>query len=273
MTGAPNLAGVCIVLVRTQGPINLGMVARLCTNFGVSDLRFCAPQCGVDVPEARMFSTHGREILLTAPVFPDLSSAVADCGLVIGSSARLRDGELGSSLAPHQVPEYLVNRPAERWALVFGNEADGLTSEELRCCQAWVHLDTWGDNQSYNLANAVAMTLYSIASHGVAHPGEAPPAATRAHVESLHGFWMTTLERFHYFRRAERERFGPQLSRFLGRQHLTVWDVQMLRGMLAQFHWFAFGDRGDGAADGDVGIDAPSAADAARVTAPDATRR
>ena len=41
------------------------------------------------------------------------------------------------------------------------------------------------------------------------------------------------------------ERFRPLLTRMLGRWHLTVNDVQALRGMLAQMNYFCFGQRFD----------------------------
>lgn len=245
---SPNLRGCTLVLVRTQGPINLGMIARLCGNMGIDDLRLVAPLCEVNCEDSRKFSTHSRDLLLAARVFPDLASAVADCGLVIGTSARFRDSELGTSKAPHEIPQILSERPAERWAVVFGNEADGLNTEELRCCQLWVHLDTFGANLSYNLANAVAITLYLVASQGVPprrSAEEVSPAATRQAVDSLYDYWLATLDRIQYFRRADVERFRPLLNRMLSRWHLTQLDIQALRGMLAQTNYFCFGRRFD----------------------------
>jgi len=238
------LSSACVILVRTQGPINLGMVARLCGNLGVTDLRLVAPLCEVNCPESRKFSTHSRELLLHAPIFPTLAEAVADCALVIGSSARLRDGELGPGLVPAQVPRLLEQRPAARFALVFGNEADGLNDSELRLCQAWVHLETFGENASYNLANACAITLYGVATAVPPAPSVLPPGATREHVEDLFENWQATLARFQYFRRTNPERFSPLLRKFISRLHLSQHDVQVLRGMLAQFNYFTFGDHG-----------------------------
>ncbi len=240
------LASACIVLVRTQGPINLGMVARLCGNFGVKDLRLVTPECEIDCPDARKFSTHARELLLTAPIYPDLRSAVADCGLVIGSSARTRHGEYGKGLLVQEVPKLLSERPAALWALVFGNEADGLTETELGACQAWIHLETWGDNQAYNMAQSVAIAAYCIGAAGPWQPSEQPIAADRGHVDSLYRYWLETLDRFQYFRRTNRERFAPLFEHFLARMHLSAHDVQVLRGMLAQYNYFVFGERFDG---------------------------
>ncbi len=245
-TPSPNLRGCVLVLVRTQGPINLGMVARVCGNMGVDDLRLVAPIAEQNCEDSRKFSTHSRGLLLAARTFPDLTAAVADCQLVIGTSARFRDSELGSSLAPSEVPALLAARPAERWALVFGNEADGLDTRELRCCQAWIHLETFGENSSYNLANAVAITTYVIATAGVQSVrGENEPGAPREAVDALYDYWLGTLDRIRYFRRADVERFRPMLTRMLSRWHLTMTDVQALRGMLAQVNFHAFGRRFD----------------------------
>ena len=53
-----------------------------------------------------------------------------------------------------------------------------------------------------------------------------------------------TLARFQYFRRTNPERFSPLLRKFISRLHLSQHDVQVLRGMLAQFNYFTFGDHG-----------------------------
>src|SRR5690349_617101 len=120
------LDAMSLVLVRTQGPVNLGMVGRLCGNLGVSDLRLVAPKCEINCAETRMFATHSRDLVLNAPVFPEMGAAVADRTLVIGTSARNRAEEYGRALALSELPAFLAERSATRWAMVFGNEADGL---------------------------------------------------------------------------------------------------------------------------------------------------
>jgi TrmH family RNA methyltransferase len=240
------LSNACVVLVRTQGPVNIGMIARLCGNLGITDLRLVQPECEVNCAESRKFSTHARDFLLAAPIYPRLRDAVADCGLVIGTSARERDVDHGDALLPHEVPALLAKRPAAKYALVFGNEADGLNDDEMHCCQAFVRLKTFGTIQSYNLSHAVGLFLYSMANADpVARDIAMPTASSRDEVEHLYHYWLHSLERFDYFRRTEQERFEPQLRRLFNRLHLSHHDVQMLWGMLAQFHYFTFGNRSE----------------------------
>jgi TrmH family RNA methyltransferase len=240
------LTNACVVLVRTQGPVNLGMVSRLCGNLGVTDLRIVAPECEVNCSESRKFSTHSKELLLNAPIYATVEEATADCGLVIGTSGDFRMAEMGPYVRAERVPELLAKKPVAKFALVFGNEAQGLNDAELRACQAWIHLDTFGHNISYNLSNAVAITLYVIATATApVVEEELPQAAPRSMVESLMSYWFATLERFSYFRRTDPERFWPLFRKFISRQHLSVHDVQILRGMLAQFNLGGFGERFD----------------------------
>lgn len=248
------LSNACVVLVRTQGPVNLGMVARLCGNLGVTDLRLVAPVCAVNSDETRMFSTHSQALLLGAAVFPDLSSALTGCSIAIGTSARPRGEDHGEALSLAQIPDFLARKHASTFALVFGNEATGLTEAELMHCQGWLHLETFGPNTSYNLSHAVAITLHYVATSGavpasvsVAAEAEVSVedfAAKRDSVMHLYRYWLNLLERFHYFERTDRERFVSHLQRLFNRMDLSDRDVQVLWGMLAQFQLFTFGDRG-----------------------------
>jgi tRNA/rRNA methyltransferase len=238
------LADYCVVLVRTQGPVNLGMIARICGNLGMDDLRLVAPQCEINCGESRMFATHSRDLMLDAPVFPDLVSALHGCSHAIGTSARPRRSDVGESLTISDIPAFRARRHGGRIALVFGNEADGLSEAEMLQCQALLHLETYGHNYSYNLSQAVSITLYGLATTVKPPVISHETTASRVRVDKLFQYWLATLDRFQYFNKMDRTRFTPHLQRLFSRNDLTDNDVQLLWGMLAQFHFFAFGDRG-----------------------------
>lgn len=224
-----------VVLVRTAGPVNLGMSARACANLGAT-LRLVAPGCEVDQPDSRKFANHAKEALLTAPVFEDVASAVADCDFVAGTSAPRRQRGFIAPMGPRELGRRAHEAGFSRVGLVFGNEADGLDNDELRRCQATVHLPTFGAYSSYNLSHAVAVTLYAIQS--IAHPEPRPappPMATQACVDDLANAWLETLDAYGYFRRTHRERFAPKLRAMLGRLQLAAYDAGLLRGMIEHF--------------------------------------
>ena len=100
-------------------------------------------------------------------------------------------------------------------------------------------------------ANAVAITLYLVASRSAQAPAVGPavaedPQASRREVDGLRRYWLETLERFAYFRRTERERFEPLFRRFVDRLRLSRHDLNVLRGILAQMNRHVWNDRFDG---------------------------
>lgn len=238
------LSDFCVVLVRTQGPVNLGMIARLCGNLGITDLRLVTPLCEINCAETRMFATHSKDFILDAPIYESLSDALHGCSHAIGTSARNRRDDAGDSLTLDDIPAFKARRNAGRIALVFGNEAHGLNDAEMIQCQGLLHLATYGPNYSYNLSQAVAITLYHLATTFMPPTAKQVASAARDRVEMLYQFWFASLDRFQYFKKTDRERFAGHLQRLFNRIDLTDYDVQLLWGMLAQFHYFTFGDRG-----------------------------
>jgi tRNA/rRNA methyltransferase len=237
---------LAVVLVRTEGPINLGLCARVCRNLGVAALRLVAPECPIDCDDSRRFANHAIGFLRACPVHADLAAAVADRELVVGTTARPRHYDHGQPLAPADLPALITARRALRVALVFGNETHGLSTEELRHCHACLRLPTPGDYPSYNLSHAVAIATFQAVGAAAA-----PPPATRAAApldqagrERLFDYWLGTLDRFGYFRRTNRDRFAPKLRRLLQDLHLQHRDAELLYGMFAQFHRRCFGDNG-----------------------------
>jgi TrmH family RNA methyltransferase len=79
-----------VVLVETSHPGNIGAVARAMKNMGLSRLVLVRPRSFPD-PEATARASGGADVLADARVVQDLAAAVADCGLVVATTARERD--------------------------------------------------------------------------------------------------------------------------------------------------------------------------------------
>ena len=241
---------ICIC-VRTEGPTNLGLISRLCANMGAV-LRLVDPQCDRACDEARRFANKTADALQEVAVFPDLSAALADCVQVLGTSARPRDASAGASLALKEVPAWQAARPAGQTAVVFGNEATGLRDDELRLCQAYIHLDMPGSYQSFNLSSAVGIVLYGLLGEREAASNSLSSDAdvlTMQEREQLKNYWLGSLERFGYF-----EHFGNRMSverklqSLVQRLPFDADDLHILRASLSQFNYVHFGDKAAGMA-------------------------
>lgn len=115
-----------VVLVQTRFPENIGMAARACVNMGSHSIRLVAPERW-DREKARPLATpKGQGVLDDVQVLPDVSAAVADCSLVIGTTART-GGWRRSLLSPEQAAGEVAQalERGEKVAIVFGPEDRG----------------------------------------------------------------------------------------------------------------------------------------------------
>src|SRR5436305_259605 len=77
-----------IVLIETHYPGNLGAAARVLCNFGLCDLVLVSPCADRGAQDAKQMSTQGESILNNARVVTNVSEAINDCVLVVGTSAK-----------------------------------------------------------------------------------------------------------------------------------------------------------------------------------------
>lgn len=236
---ARHLARVRVVLVGTQHPGNIGATARAMKNMGFRRLHLVEP---AEFPhrEASYRAVHAADVLDAAIVTATLEEAVADCSLVIGTSARERHVPL-PRLAPRELGSLcLVDRAAEEVALVFGREDTGLTNEELRLCHRQVHVPTSPDYSSLNLAAAVQLLCYELRMTALelTAPPTAPtwdePLATIEGMERFYEHLERTLTDMRFLDPAAPRQLMPRLRRMFNRIQVDQMELNILRGILTE---------------------------------------
>ncbi len=231
-----RLRNIRIVLVGTAHPGNIGAAARALQTMGLADLALVAP-LRFPAPEAVSLASGAGAVLSAARVHATLAEAVADCGFVVGASARSRTipwPELAPRACAARLVEAAAGAPA---ALVFGRENAGLSNEELELCQALVRIPTVPEAASLNVAAAVQVLACEIFG---AAGGESPPPpveagvrpATNAELEQLYAHLEQTLVDVEFHDRAKPRRLMRRLRRLIGRAGLDRQELQILRGML-----------------------------------------
>ncbi len=152
---------VKVVLVGTSHSGNIGSAARAMKVMGLSQMVLVAPECEVD-DQAIALAAGAADIAQNATIVDTLEEAVADCGLVVGSSARSRTLEW-PMLEPRECGElFAVEGEKHPVALVFGRERIGLTNEELQRCHYHVCIPANPEYSSLNLAMAVQTISYEV---------------------------------------------------------------------------------------------------------------
>ncbi|WP_317706710.1 RNA methyltransferase [Methylomarinovum caldicuralii] len=224
-----------IVLVETSHPGNIGAAARAMKNMGLYELALVAPKC-FPHHEATARAAGADDVLAQARCHASLAEAVADCQLVIGTSARQRTIQW-PLLTPRQCAEKVTAEPpGHRVALVFGRERSGLTNEELDLCQFGLHIPCNPDYSSLNLAAAVQVVAYELFLAGKAMPSEGREARLATHAE-LESFYLHLAQALNDIGFLHSSKQAPsimrRLRRLFGRARLEKREVDMLRGILS----------------------------------------
>ncbi len=234
-----------IVLVRTHYAGNIGSTARAMRNFGLSDLVLVDPIADPLAHEARMLATGGVEILDLARIVPDFASAVADCGMVLGTSGEtagtLRQTLLGTPEV--WMPKLVASLASTRCAIVFGPEPHGLSNDELSRCHGLLYLPTDPDYTSMNLALSVGIALYELRK-SVDHRKSVDSTLARepANYEDFdramnHLHRALTDVRFLFGQNAEA--LMNAFRHLVGRAAPTSQEVKMLHGLARQLEYAA----------------------------------
>jgi tRNA (cytidine32/uridine32-2'-O)-methyltransferase len=156
------LNNVKIVLVETSHTGNMGSAARAMKTMGLTNLCLVNP---IIKPDSQSISlaAGASDIIKQAQIFSSLEEAVAECSLVIGTSARPRSLQW-PNLTPKECGDKIIAEASHHTqvALVFGRERVGLTNDELQKCHFHVGIPANPDYSSLNLAMSVQVLCYEI---------------------------------------------------------------------------------------------------------------
>jgi tRNA/rRNA methyltransferase len=239
-----DLDRVLLVLDRPQSADNIGAVARVMKNFGLSRLAIVAPPSWAGPPRsggpgtaredvlrrARRLARKAGDVLDRAEVHRGLREALRGATWTCGTTSRLVEGR------PRLDPAALGREVAARSlagtvALVFGQERRGLSDAELELCQAVCGIPTSPAYDSMNLAQAAAVLAWEVAAAGVeAEPGGAGAAAEPARHETLEALWdraRALLDQAGFLNPQNPEHILAELRRLLARAEPTQREAEL----------------------------------------------
>jgi len=228
-----------IVLVETQGPLNVGSVARIMKNMGLYNLVLVNPQCNPHGTEARKMAVHGAEILETATIVQTLPEALKGCQRAIATTCLDRSLPTHLENPKHSLP-WLLGCSA---ALIFGREDRGLTNVELNYAQRFVRIQSDDAYTSLNLAQAVAICcyeLYQAKINGDNNPQSQPNPDLEPSLDILEAYYQdleTMLLTIGYLYPHTAYSRMEKFRHLYNRAHPSTQEVAMLRGMIRQINW------------------------------------
>jgi tRNA/rRNA methyltransferase len=223
-----------VVLVAARNPLNIGAVARAMSNFGFARLRVV--HCyDVAYREARS-AVGAAAVLKEAEEFSTVSEAIADCELVVGTTAG------GSRQLEHPVQQLDVGGQLirarlgnERIALLFGSEKRGLSNDDLSYCHWLMRIPTEVAHSSMNLGQAAAVCLYElIRAEGSTVSSRQQKRASGAALERMTKALVDLLGESEYTKPGTERVTEEKTRRLVRRMNLNAEDANLWTGMLAK---------------------------------------
>lgn len=225
-----------VVLVSTRNPLNMGAAARAMSNFGALHMRVVNPY-DVAFREAKS-AVGGSPVLRQAEQFTSVAEAIADCTLVVGTTAE-RKRDLQHKLRRLEDGAKLIRSALRRGrvALLFGSEKSGLTIEEMGYCHWLMRIPTREEHGSMNLGQAVAICLYELVRETKTASGPKHEMAASGDVERITMVLFDVLRDSGYVKERTASSTEQKVRRLVRRLNLTPEDAVVVTGMLRQIAW------------------------------------
>lgn len=245
------LDNITVVLVEPATPANVGAVARVLKNTGISRLALVSAGSAWDTPEARWTAHASEDILDNCVRYDELESAVADAHLVVGTTHR--QGRFRKVSLDYRAVLSDAARLAQshKVAIVFGREKDGLWRRELTHCHRLVTVPSAVAYPSFNLSHAVLLVAHELflgaklaedgadAGAALSSPSSAPLANAReiaaVHDRIVRAMGLIGFRPFN----DDPSNFNRVLRRFLTRAPLERRDAMVIHRICGQIRKFA----------------------------------
>ena len=229
-----QLDRIVVVLVAARNPLNIGAAARAMSNFGFLRLRV-VNRYQLTFREARS-AVGAPELLQSAQEFATVADAIADCSLIVGTTAvgtrqieqPVHRLETGAQLIRDHVS-------AATTAILFGSEKRGLSNDDLSYCHWLMRIPTRPEHISMNLGQAVAVCLYElIRAELVPASAETAQQATGAELARMEHALLDALRLSGYTKPGTEAATEERVRKLLRRMALTSEDADTWTGMLAK---------------------------------------
>ncbi len=232
-----------VVLVAPRNPLNIGAAARAMSNFGALHLRVVTPYEKA-YREARS-AVGASELLKKAEEFDSLAEGIADCSLVVGTTA-IGNREIKQPLRTLEKAAPVIRKKmaAGLVAILFGSEKWGLSNESLSHCHWLMHIPTRKEHYSMNLGQAVAVCLWELRRETF-NTEDTEAGAQRSQrseakietVEMITEVMLEVLRKSGYVAPRGQALAEEKLRRMLRRFELNAGDAEVFLGMMRKIAW------------------------------------
>jgi len=237
-----NFSNLKVILVEPNGPLNVGSVARLCSNFEVDELRIVSPKCDIFSLEAKKMALKGQKFIEHCKIFDNLEKAIFDCDLVLASSGRIDVSKNSFFESSEDIFNWTKSfKKINNLAIIFGREDRGLTNSELLLANKTFNIPTSQNNPSLNLSHAVSIVLYELNKSSKRNFNKELEVFNLASSKQIHDSFVEIEEmllRVGYLLEHTSRAKINKFKNYILRANTSMHEINVLRGIVHQINWF-----------------------------------
>ena len=237
-----NFTNLKVILVEPKGALNVGSVARLCSNFEVEELRIVSPKCNILSLEAKKMALKGQKYLDHCKIFDSLENAILDCDLVIASCGRIDVSKDSFFESSEDLCNWILSfKMIDNLAIIFGREDRGLTNNELLLANKAFNIPASKNNPSLNLSHAVSIILYELNKSSKKNLNKQLEVFNLASSKQIHDSFVEVEEMLlgvgYLLKHTSRAKIS-KFKNYILRANTSSQEINVLRGIVHQINWF-----------------------------------
>ena len=244
-----NITSLKVVLVEPNGPINVGSIARLCSNFEVDELRIVSPQCDILSLESKKMALKGQRFLHNSKIFNSLQDAIFDCDLVLATCGRIDLSKDTDCESPDEISKWVTSfNKVENLALLFGREDRGLSNSELLFAHKIFNIETSKNYPSLNLSHAVSIILYELNKSLKIKAKKDLKVFNLASSKQINESFIELEEmliRIGYLLKDTSYSKISKFKKYILKAKTSSHEINIMRGIVHQINWFLNNSKGN----------------------------
>ena len=231
-----------VVLVEPNGPLNVGSIARLCSNFGVNELRIVSPQCDVFSLEVRKMALKGQSYIDNCKIFNTIPEAIFDCDLVLATCGRIDLSNDIECESPEEISNWISSFvEINNLGILFGREDRGLSNNELLFAHKIFNIKTSQNYPSLNLSHAVSIILYELNKSSTNNLKKDLKvfnlASSKQIYESFNEIEEILIKTGYLLEHTAFSKIS-KFKKFILKAKTSNHEINVLRGIVHQINWF-----------------------------------
>ena len=237
-----NVVNLKVVLVEPNGAINVGSIARLCSNFEVDELRIVSPQCDVFSLEAKRMALKGQGYIDNYKNFNSIEEAIFDCDLVLATCGRIDLSKDIECESPEVISKWISSfKEITNLGILFGREDRGLTNSELFFSHKIINIKTSQSYPSLNLSHAVSIILYELNKDSSIKTIDENSTFNLASSKQINDSFLEIEEmliRIGYLLKHTSYAKISKFKKYIYKAETSSHEMNVLRGIVHQINWF-----------------------------------